>query len=72
MNYFSYLCTLNRDNRQMNKLKDLHKGEASNASYDHVLKYTGIFGGVQGLKRGACEAYHEDTGQYGHRSDFRL
>ena len=50
MNYFSYLCTLNRDNRQMNKLKDLHKGEASNASYDHVLKYTGIFGGVQGLK----------------------
>lgn len=34
----------------MDKLKDLHKGEASNASYDHVLKYTGIFGGVQGLK----------------------
>ena len=54
MNYelqiISYLCTLKCKIRQMNKLKDLHKGEASNASYDHVLKYTGIFGGVQGLK----------------------
>lgn len=34
----------------MNKLKNLHNGDASNASYDHVLKYTGIFGSVQGLK----------------------
>lgn len=34
----------------MDKLKDLHNDETSDTSYDHVLKYTGIFGGVQGLK----------------------
>lgn len=34
----------------MDKLKDLHKAETTDASYDHVLKYTGVFGGVQGLK----------------------
>lgn len=25
------------------------QGERSNNSYDHVLKYTSVFGGVQGL-----------------------
>lgn len=34
----------------MDKLKNLHNRETSDTSYDHVLKYTGIFGGVQGLK----------------------
>ena len=34
----------------MDKLKNLHNPETSDTSYDHVLKYTGIFGGVQGLK----------------------
>ncbi|MBQ6191421.1 MAG: oligosaccharide flippase family protein [Bacteroidaceae bacterium] len=34
----------------MDKLKSLHNRETSDTSYDHVLKYTGIFGGVQGLK----------------------
>lgn len=34
----------------MDKLKNLHNAETSDTSYDHVLKYTGIFGGVQGLK----------------------
>ena len=34
----------------MDKLKNLRNAETSDTSYDHVLKYTGIFGGVQGLK----------------------
>lgn len=34
----------------MDELKNLHNPETSDTSYDHVLKYTGIFGGVQGLK----------------------
>ncbi len=34
----------------MEKLKNLHNAETNDTSYDHVLKYTGIFGGVQGLK----------------------
>ena len=34
----------------MDKLKNLHNAETTDTSYDHVLKYTGIFGGVQGLK----------------------
>lgn len=34
----------------MTKLKNLHNAETSDISFDHVLKYTGIFGGVQGLK----------------------
>lgn len=34
----------------MDQLKNLHNAETGNTSYDHVLKYTGIFGGVQGLK----------------------
>lgn len=34
----------------MSKLKNLHNPETNDTSYDHVLKYTGIFGGVQGLK----------------------
>lgn len=34
----------------MSKLKNLHSAEANDTSYDHVLKYTGVFGGVQGLK----------------------
>ena len=34
----------------MDELKNLHNAETSDTSYDHVLKYTGIFGGVQGLK----------------------
>ena len=34
----------------MDKLKNLHNAETRDTSYDHVLKYTGIFGGVQGLK----------------------
>ena len=34
----------------MSKLKNLHSTEANDTSYDHVLKYTGVFGGVQGLK----------------------
>ena len=34
----------------MDKLQNLHNAETSDTSYDHVLKYTGIFGGVQGLK----------------------
>ncbi len=34
----------------MAKLKNIHNAETSDTSYDHVLKYTGIFGGVQGLK----------------------
>lgn len=32
------------------ELKNLHNPETNDTSYDHVLKYTGIFGGVQGLK----------------------
>ena len=34
----------------MDELKNLHNPETNDTSYDHVLKYTGIFGGVQGLK----------------------
>ena len=34
----------------MDKLKNLHNRETNDTSYDHVLKYTGVFGGVQGLK----------------------
>ena len=34
----------------MDELKKLHNAGTSDTSYDHVLKYTGIFGGVQGLK----------------------
>ena len=34
----------------MDELKNLHNAETSDTSYDHVLKYTSIFGGVQGLK----------------------
>lgn len=34
----------------MRKLKNLRDAEADGASFDHVLKYTSIFGGVQGLK----------------------
>ena len=34
----------------MDELKNLHNVETNDNSYDHVLKYTGIFGGVQGLK----------------------
>ena len=49
MNYISYLCSPNVI-RPMNELKNLHNAETSDTSYDHVLKYTGIFGGVQGLK----------------------
>ena len=49
MNYFSYLCSPNVI-KAMDKLKNLHNPETSDTSYDHVLKYTGIFGGVQGLK----------------------
>ena len=36
--------------KQMDELKNLHNAETNDTSYDHVLKYTGIFGGVQGLK----------------------
>ena len=49
MNYFSYLCSPNVI-KAMDELKNLHNPETSDTSYDHVLKYTGIFGGVQGLK----------------------
>ncbi len=31
------------------KTKALHKEENGNRLYDHVLKYTGLFGGVQGI-----------------------
>lgn len=34
----------------MEELKKLHNAETNDTSYDHVLKYTGVFGGVQGLK----------------------
>lgn len=34
----------------MEELKNLHNPETDDSSYKHVLKYTGIFGGVQGLK----------------------
>jgi len=34
----------------MGELENLHNAETNDTSYDHVLKYTGIFGGVQGLK----------------------
>lgn len=34
----------------MEELNNLHNSESEDTSYDHVLKYTGIFGGVQGLK----------------------
>lgn len=34
----------------MEDLKNLHNAETEDSSYKHVLKYTGIFGGVQGLK----------------------
>ena len=44
-----YLCTPNVT-KPMEELKNLHNSETSDTSYDHVLKYTGIFGGVQGLK----------------------
>ena len=45
----SYLCSPNVM-KSMDKLKNLHNAETSDTSYDHVLKYTGIFGGVHGLK----------------------
>lgn len=44
-----YLCAPNAI-KPMDKLKNLHNPETSDTSYDHVLKYTSIFGGVQGLK----------------------
>ena len=34
----------------MEELNNLHNIETEDTSYDHVLKYTGVFGGVQGLK----------------------
>ena len=34
----------------MEELNNLHNLETEDTSYDHVLKYTGVFGGVQGLK----------------------
>ena len=34
----------------MSELENLHNEETNDTSYDHVLKYTGVFGGVQGLK----------------------
>ena len=34
----------------MDELKNLHNPETNDTSFDHVLKYTSIFGGVQGLK----------------------
>lgn len=34
----------------MSELESLHNSETTDTSYDHVLKYTGIFGGVQVLK----------------------
>lgn len=34
----------------MEELNNLHNSETTDDSYNHVLKYTGIFGGVQGLK----------------------
>lgn len=34
----------------MSELKNLHNSETQDTSFDHVMKYTGIFGGVQGLK----------------------
>ena len=49
INFFSYLCIPN-DSKRMDELKNLHNAETSDTSYDHVLKYTSIFGGVQGLK----------------------
>ncbi len=35
---------------EMNQLQQLHNSETTDNTYDHVLKYTGVFGGVQGLK----------------------
>ncbi|MCR4593097.1 MAG: oligosaccharide flippase family protein [Bacteroidaceae bacterium] len=34
----------------MSELENLRNEETNDISYDHVLKYTGVFGGVQGLK----------------------
>ena len=34
----------------MSELENLHNEETNDTSYDHVIKYTGVFGGVQGLK----------------------
>lgn len=34
----------------MSELEKLYNEETTDTSYDHVLKYTGVFGGVQGLK----------------------
>ena len=34
----------------MSELDNLHNEETRDTSYDHVLRYTGVFGGVQGLK----------------------
>ena len=34
----------------MSELEQLHNEETNDTSYDHVIKYTGVFGGVQGLK----------------------
>lgn len=34
----------------MSELENLHNAETNDTSYDHVLKYTGVFGGIQGLK----------------------
>ena len=42
-----YLCSPN-DTKAMTELKNLHNPETNDTSYDHVLKYTGTFGGVQG------------------------
>ena len=35
----------------MSQLHSLRHAESDETSYDHVLKYTGVFGGVEGLKK---------------------
>ena len=47
----------------MDELKNLHNPETSDTSFDHVLKYTGIFGGVQGLKMSVSVVREKLTGE---------
>ena len=48
----------------MSELENLHNEETNDTSYDHVLKYTGVFGGVQGLKMLVSVARNKLTARF--------
>ena len=48
----------------MSELEKLHNEETNDTSYDHVLKYTGVFGGVQGLKMLASFVRNKLTSEF--------